>query len=356
MKKHFSIISSLIFAFTLFFSLGNINTKTTHAASPTIVQSGTIQNTNINYTLDETGLLTVSGTGAIPSTYESEPLEWSPWINDITAVDIKNGITSIGDSSFYDYTNLTKVTLANSVQIIDTAAFALCTSLVEINFPSTMSEIKMHAFYGCSSLESVVLPNGITTLRGLFNGCTNLTTLVIPDSVEEFKENAFFGCTSLKTLTLPKNIMTIHDYSFNGSNFEKIYIPCDSTFEFNAEEYIVGGTTTDIYLSETGVEILESHSYGNWTNIGNGKKQRQCTCGHTEIANITDNNNPNNNPNNDLNNNDNNNNNNPNPEKDNSIMIGVVVGAALGGFTAIIVVTICIAKRKRNSNQSPPLQ
>lgn len=350
MKKQFSLITSLIFAFTLFFSLGNINTKTTHAASPTIVQSGTIQNTNINYTLDETGLLTVSGTDAIPNDYEGDTLEWYQWKNDITSIVIENGITGIGDSSFYDYTNLTKVTLANSVQIIDTAAFALCTSLVEINFPSTMLEIKMSAFYGCSSLESVVLPNGITTLRGLFNGCTNLTTLVIPDSVEEFKENAFFGCTSLKTITLPKNIMTIHDYSFNGSNFEKIYIPCDSTFEFNAEEYIVGGTTTDIYLSETGVEILESHSYGNWTNIGNGKKQRQCTCGHIETADITDDdNNQNNNPNNDLNNNDNNSNI-PESEKDNSIMIVVVVGAALGGFTAIIVVTICIAKRKRNSN------
>lgn len=352
MKKYFLIITSIIFAFTSFFSLETFKTKTANAASPAIIQSGTIQNTNINYTLDETGLLTISGTGAIPDTYEREPLECSQWKNDITAIDIKNGITSIGDSSFSEYSNLTKVTLADSVQIIDTAAFAFCTSLVEINFPSTMSEIKMNAFYGCSSLESVVLPNGITTLRGLFSSCTNLTTLVIPDSVEEIKENAFFGCTSLKTLTLPKNIMAIHDYSFNGSNFEKIYIPCDSTFEFNAEEYIVNGIPEDIYLSETDVEILESHNFGNWTNIENGKKQRECSCGHIETADITDDNNQNNNPNTPNNNlnNDLKNNDNPNSEKDNSIMIGVVIGAVVGGLTAFIVGAICIAKRKRNSN------
>ena len=92
----------------------------------------------------------------------------------------------------------------------------------------------------------------------------------------EFSSNIFFGCTSLKTLTLPKNITTIdQDYSFNGSNFEKIYIPCDSTFDFYLDDYAVSYVNGTTYLSDTKVEVLESHSFGNWTNIGNGKKQRE---------------------------------------------------------------------------------
>lgn len=334
MKKYFSIITSLVFV--LFFSLGTTKTKTVHAESPAIIHSGTIQDTNINYTLDENGLLTISGTGIIPSDYEGDTLEWYQWKNDITSIVIENGITGVGDSSFYDYTNLTKITLADSVQIIDIAAFALCTSLTEINFPNTMNEIKLSAFEGCSSLESVTLPNGITELSGgLLKNCTNLKTVNIPDSVEEFSSNIFYGCTSLKTLTLPKNITTIHKYALNGSHFEKIHIPCNSTFEFNAEEYVVGGITEDIYLSDTNVELLESHTFGNWQNIGNNKKQRECTCGHTETADITDD--------------DNNLNTIPNKnssKKKGNVSFGTAI-LVIGGIFALAIGTLVLSKRIR---------
>lgn len=337
MKKHFSIITSLIFIFTLFFSFGNITIKNAFATSPAIIQSGTLQqNTNINYTLNENGLLTISGTGIIPDDYDGPNLEWAQWKNDITSIVIESGITGVGDSSFFDYTNLTKVTLADSVQIIDIAAFALCTSLTEINFPNTISEIKMSAFEGCSSLEIVTLPNGITKLSGgLFKNCTNLKTINIPNSVQEFDTNIFFGCTSLKTLTLPKNITTIHKFALNGSHFEKIYIPCDSTFEFNAEEYVVGGITEDIYLSDTNVELLESHTFGNWQNIDNNKKQRECACGHTETADISGGDNklnitPNKNS----------------SKKNGNVSFGTAI-LVIGGIFALAVGTLVLSKRIR---------
>ena len=292
MKKYFSIISSFVLVFTLFFSFGNIKTKNAHAASPAIIQSGTLPDTNINYRLDENGLLTISGTGVIPNDYDGTELEWAQWKNDITSIVIENGITGVGYSSFFDYTNLTKVTLANSVQSIDQSAFANCTSLTEINFPTTMDIIRSGAFSNCSSLESINLPNGITRLgSGLFRYCTSLTNVTIPNSVEEFSSNVFFGCTSLKSLTLPKNITTIDkDYTFNGSHFEKIYLPCDSTFNFYLSDYAVSYVDGTIYLSDTHVELLESHNFGNWQNIGGNKKQRVCSCGHTETADITNNN------------------------------------------------------------------
>ena len=339
MKKYFSIISSILFVFTLFFSFNNFKSKYVYASTPAIIQSGTLQDTNINYTLNENGLLTISGTGIIPNDYDGTELEWAQWKNDITSFVIENGITGVGYTSFFDYTILTKITLANSVQSIDQSAFANCTSLTEINFPTTMTIIRSGAFSNCSSLESITLPNGITRLgSGLFRNCTNLTSLTIPNSVEEFSSNIFFGCTSLKTLTLPKNITTIdQDYSFNGSNFEKIYIPCDSTFDFYLDDYAVSYVNGTTYLSDTNVELLESHSFGNWQNIGNNKKQRECTCGYAETADITDDDNLNASPNKNTN----------NPKSKNKY---VAVGASVGAITAITVGAIYFSKRKRNSN------
>ncbi len=343
MKKYFSVIASLALVFTLFFSFANIKTKNTYAASPAIIHSGTLPDTNINYRLDENGLLTISGTGVIPNDYDGTELEWAQWKNDITSIVIENGITGVGYSSFFAYTNLTKITLANSVQSIDQSAFANCTSLTEINFPSTMNVIRGGAFSNCTSLESIQLPNGITTLgSALFKDCTNLTNLTIPNTVEEFSSNVFFGCTSLKSLTLPKNITTIDkDYTFNGSHFERIYLPCDSTFNFYLSDYAVSYVDGTTYLSDTRVELLESHNFGNWQNIGGNKKQRVCSCGHTETANITDDDNnlntfPNKNTNNSKSNN-------------NYVKIGIAVGTSFGAVTAITIGAICFSKRKRKS-------
>lgn len=286
MKKYFSIISSVVLCFILFFSFGNIKIQTAHAASPAIVQSGTLQGVDINYTLDENGLLTISGTDVIPNDYDGTDLEWAQWKNDITSIVIENGITGVGYTSFFDYTSLTKVTLADSVQSIDQSAFANCISLTEINFPNTMTIIRSGAFSNCSSLESIELPNGITRLgSGLFKDCINLTNLIIPNSVEEFSSNVFFGCTSLKNLTLPKNLTTIDkEYSFNGSSFEKIYVPCEFSDEFDPSEYAVSYADGNVYLDDTGVEILELHDFDAWEDAGNGKIKRECVCGHVEIS------------------------------------------------------------------------
>ena len=343
MKKFFLIFTSFIFAFTLLFSFESINKNTTYASSPAIVQSGTLEeDPNISYTLDDAGVLTISGTGIIPNDYDGINLEWAQWKSDITSIVIENGITGVGYSTFFNYTNVTKVTLANSVQVIDQSSFAFCTSLTEIIFPSSITQIKSGAFTGCSSLENVTLPNGLTKLgSGLFNSCTNLTNVVIPDSVTEFSSNVFFGCTSLKTLTLPKNITSIDkDYSFNGSNFEKIYIPCDSNFDFFVRDYAVSYINGTTYLSDTNVEVLESHSFGKWENISGNKKQRECTCGHTETVDRTDDNNLNTSPNKNTNNSN---------SKNNHVTIGIAVGTSLGGVTAITIGTIYFSKRKRKS-------
>jgi len=68
---------------------------------------------SVTATLDENGTLTISG--------EGDMMDVRPWgsvISSITSVIIENGVTSIGNSTFYGCTGLTSLTIPNSVTSI----------------------------------------------------------------------------------------------------------------------------------------------------------------------------------------------------------------------------------------------
>ena len=90
-------------------------------ASAAVVNSGTCGD-DVTWTLDDTGKLTISGTGAI-----SDP----PWDNRhirklIKEVVIGNSVTSIGDYAFKDCSSLASITIPNSVTSIGDYAFLNC--------------------------------------------------------------------------------------------------------------------------------------------------------------------------------------------------------------------------------------
>ncbi|MBQ6862775.1 MAG: leucine-rich repeat domain-containing protein, partial [Clostridia bacterium] len=97
-----------------------------------IVDSGTC-GTNVTYTLDSDGLLTIAGTGEMEN-YDFWD-NYSPWYSNCSAiktVSIENGVTSIGWSAFYNCDSLTSVTIPDSVTSIGGSAFRDCTSLTGI--------------------------------------------------------------------------------------------------------------------------------------------------------------------------------------------------------------------------------
>lgn len=71
---------------------------------------------NLTWTLDESGTLTISGTGEMYDFNSGRP--WEQYQNDIQAVIIGDGVTSISGGSFSDYSALSKVTIGKSVTSI----------------------------------------------------------------------------------------------------------------------------------------------------------------------------------------------------------------------------------------------
>ena len=169
------------------------------ALAADVVTSGTCgaegDGSNLTWTLDSDGVLTISGSGDMGN-YVST----SPWGRDVRvkSVIITDGVTSIGNWAFARCTSLSSVTIPNSVTSIGESAFYGCKSLTSVTIPDSVTSIGYNAFGSCESLTSVMIPDSVTSIGAwAFQGCISLTSVTIPDSVTSIGNGAFASCTSL---------------------------------------------------------------------------------------------------------------------------------------------------------------
>ena len=168
------------------------------ALAADVVASGTCgaegDGSNLTWTLDSEGLLTISGTGAMKE-YDPYKAPWYGSRSRVKSAVIAEGVTSIGADAFWYCTSLTGVTIPDSVTSIGWSAFCGCESLTSVTIPDSVTSIGEHAFDGCTSLTSVTIPDSVTSICDYaFNGCTSLTSVTIPDSVTSIGYSAFGSC------------------------------------------------------------------------------------------------------------------------------------------------------------------
>lgn len=165
--------------------------------------------------LNSNGKLSVYGTGGTydyNSSYSRSP--WSQYNQQITSLEVAEGITALGQNLFRGLENLETVTLADSITAIDNAAFLGC-GFQTLELPENLTEVGSWAFQTCPNLEQVTIPGSLKrTGHGAFANCTALKKIVIPDGMEKIEAYAFKGCTALTTVTIGKNVKTIGTEAF----------------------------------------------------------------------------------------------------------------------------------------------
>ena len=180
---------------------------------------------DLTWTLDETGTLTISGTGDMWDYEYAGP--WCDRSSDIKSVRILSGVTSIGKYAFCDCSSLTEVAISEGVTSIGDWAFRGCSSLTGITVPDSVTSLGYSAFYGCSSLTSITIPGSVTKIGfQAFYGCSSLTSITIPGSVTSIGNYAFQNCSSLTEITIPEGVTSIGDSAFYGCrSLTEITIP-----------------------------------------------------------------------------------------------------------------------------------
>ena len=225
------------------------------ALAADIVASGTCgaegDGSNLTWTLDSEGVLTISGSGDMHDYVYSSP--WHENGNQIRSVLMENGVTGIGNFAFFECISLTSMTIPDSVTCIGNCAFKDCSSLASVTIPDSVASIGVYAFCGCTSLKSVTIPDSVTSIGGYaFGFCTSLTGIwvdggsshyfsdasgvlfnkdktvlaqcpgafsgsyVIPDGVTSINDAAFVNCTSLTSVTIPDGVTNIGYEVFAG--------------------------------------------------------------------------------------------------------------------------------------------
>lgn len=163
------------------------------------------------------GTLTISGSGAMNNFTETNPAPWHDVADQIRVVEIKNGVTSVGNLAFYECANITSVNIAYTVKTIGAYAFAHCTSLKMLSLGSGVTSIGESAFECCESLASVNLPSSLRTIgKKAFYRCYKLQAITIPASVTSMGNQMFTYCNTLVTAQVNANISTLPEWTFYG--------------------------------------------------------------------------------------------------------------------------------------------
>ena len=205
---------------------------------------------NLTWTLTESGVLTISGEGAMTNYTYPSYIPWYRYLASITQVAVKEGVTSLSDYAFYGCTNLKEIALPDSLESLGAVALA-GTALTSVSIPTGVTSIGAEAFDGNNNLVSIqvaqentayssdsfgvlfnkdktrlircpegfqgsyTIPSTVTEVgeKG-FARCQNLTSVEIPGSVAVLSKHAFFACTALTSLELSEGLQVIGDEAF----------------------------------------------------------------------------------------------------------------------------------------------
>ena len=212
---------------------------------------------SLTWTLSHEGVLTITGTGAIPD-YDPSYDNRAPW---------------------RDYAgNIKSAVLGEGVSRIGTWAFVYCSSMESITLPSTLRSVGQAAFYGCYDLKRVDSPSledwlqagfelygGDTTTplcngAALYLGGQLLTSLDIPYEVLRIPYLAFAYRTSLEEITFHSDTIKIRQDAFKGcANLQRVYFAGPESYGMSLRD--------DIEYGEYGNEALLRAEWSFWEDL-----------------------------------------------------------------------------------------
>ncbi|MCD8238022.1 MAG: leucine-rich repeat domain-containing protein [Clostridiales bacterium] len=226
----------------------------------------------ISWSVDEYGVLTVSGTGKMPDYDDAGDAPWYDDKDSITSIVVEEGITSLGNNAFNSLYNASSVSLPSTLRTICGTAFENCSSLTAIDIPEKVKGIAERAFEGCTGLTSITIPAATTSIgSSAFLSCTSLASIEVSEDSQSYcsVDGVLFNkdMTDLHTYPagkaaqdyeVPSTVGKILDSAFCKSTVQKVTLP-DGLYCIEQDAFAVSAITSiniPSTLTEAGADNL----------------------------------------------------------------------------------------------------
>ena len=252
------------------------------------------------------------------------------WQGTMTALEIPEGVTTLGFQSVQCCYNLSSVSLPKSLKhvmnmafyytafekgkfIIDDLAWwcsiqfdayssnPLCyakhiwadedTEIIDLVIPEGVTRIGQYAFERCEAIKSVTFPKSLTSIGWNTFYYSGLESVTIPEGVTEIEEGTFQHCGNLASVTIPEGVTKIGFCAFSNSGLTSLTLP--STIREMSQSFYGCENLATLTLTD-GITTLGSSFYscpalkkvhipGSVKNIGSSDFSR---CSNLETVTI----------------------------------------------------------------------
>lgn len=214
----------------------------------------------VTWALDSSGLLTISGNGAMADYWGvggNINTPWKQYNSMINEIVVEDGVTALGAYAFFN-TSVVQATLPEGITTLPHACFCNCVNLCRISLPSTLTALDNECLFH-TAFTSFTVPASITRLNGHFisgaktpivldvesgnhqykamngtiyteDGKTLMMaptagayseavdrSFVVPDGVSALGAHAFAYDAYYQNLYLPASVVSVGDYCFVGN-------------------------------------------------------------------------------------------------------------------------------------------
>ena len=159
--------------------------------------------------------LTISGTGEMYN-YNSSDQPWYNFYQGIKNISISEGVTSIGNNAFSNYSTLMQITIPDGMTNIGNSAFIGCSALTQVTIPNSVISIESYAFAWCSALMEMTILATVPPTVGtdvFYNVSRDIPVYVPIEALEDYQTadtwkefNLHAMPTALQTPSMPESI------------------------------------------------------------------------------------------------------------------------------------------------------
>lgn len=214
--------------------------------------------------------LKITGNGEIPD-YTEYTTPWRDIYYKIDHIVISEGVSAIGDYSFFSISSLRTITLPSTIKRVGQAAVRYDSGVTrKLYIPDLSKWLEI-------DFEAPLAYDG--HLRLFVNG-TAVNDLVIPEGTAEINSYAFASFDSFNSVKLPSSLVSIGKDAFMGCAVYKVYTPSVEAWlniEFESlysnmlstngtgqpTDFYINGSKADTVNIPSGITQIKSYAFAN---------------------------------------------------------------------------------------------